>query len=157
MPPLLPPVSPQPFPYLPKSILIIFLAYAGSKPPQTLTSLCRALLGWSVPPDAYMTLRERLDFVIVTLLFGVLVGADFALSVLSAQWFVSTIFRPSVHPQFYNRPPLRNPWDIRTRSLDYWVQLCYFRASSRQSSLHHYSTESSHIGSVSPSRSSSQS
>ncbi|KAG8213882.1 major facilitator superfamily domain-containing protein [Butyriboletus roseoflavus] len=61
--------------------------YAGSKPPQTLTSLCRAVLGRSVPPDAYMTLHERFDFVNVILLFGVLVGATNALSVLSAEWF----------------------------------------------------------------------
>ncbi|KAH0827810.1 major facilitator superfamily domain-containing protein [Lanmaoa asiatica] len=61
--------------------------YAGSKPPQTLSSLCRAILGWSVSPDAYMTFHERFDFVIVTLLFGVFVGATNALSVLSAEWF----------------------------------------------------------------------
>lgn len=95
MPLLLPPVRSKPFPY-PNSFLI-FLAYAGSKPPQSLSSLCHAILGWTVPPDAYMTFRERLDFVIVTTLFGVFVGATNAFSILSAEWFVSTI-RSSVYP-----------------------------------------------------------
>ncbi|KIK90790.1 hypothetical protein PAXRUDRAFT_151101 [Paxillus rubicundulus Ve08.2h10] len=61
--------------------------YAGSKPPQSLTSLSRALFGFAVPPEAYMSPRERVDFVIVVTLFGVLVGATNALSVLSGQWF----------------------------------------------------------------------
>ncbi|KAI9569600.1 MFS general substrate transporter [Boletus coccyginus] len=60
--------------------------YAGSKPPHSLKSLCRAVLGWSVPQDASMTFHERLDFVIVTALFGVFVGATNTFSVLSAQW-----------------------------------------------------------------------
>lgn len=34
-----------------------------------------------------MTLRERIDFLIVTPIFGVLVGATTAMSVLSGQWF----------------------------------------------------------------------
>jgi len=38
-----------------------------------------------------MTLRERIDFLIVTPIFGVLVGATVAMSVLSGQWFVRTI------------------------------------------------------------------
>ncbi|KAF9227412.1 MFS general substrate transporter [Gyrodon lividus] len=61
--------------------------YAGSKPPQTLTSLFRAMFGLAVPPEAYMSPRERTDFLIVTTLFGILVGATNALSVLSGQWF----------------------------------------------------------------------
>ncbi|KAF8554732.1 MFS general substrate transporter [Imleria badia] len=61
--------------------------YAGSKPPKSLTSLCRAIAGLSVPPDAYMTFHERLDFVIITALFGALVGATNAFSVLSGEWF----------------------------------------------------------------------
>ncbi|KAG6372329.1 major facilitator superfamily domain-containing protein [Boletus reticuloceps] len=60
--------------------------YAGSKPAQSLTSLCRAVLGLSVQEDAYMTFHERLDFVIITILFGVFVGAANAFSVLSAEW-----------------------------------------------------------------------
>ncbi|KAL4073952.1 major facilitator superfamily domain-containing protein [Scleroderma citrinum] len=61
--------------------------YSGSKPPPPLSYLCRAILGLEVPQEAYMTPRERVDFVIVTLIFGVLVGATNTLSVLSAQWF----------------------------------------------------------------------
>ncbi|KAF8844366.1 MFS general substrate transporter [Paxillus ammoniavirescens] len=61
--------------------------YAGSKPPQSLTSLCRALFGFAVPAEAYMSPRERADFVIIVTLFGVLVGATNTISVLSGQWF----------------------------------------------------------------------
>lgn len=39
-----------------------------------------------------MTLRERIDFLIVTPIFGVLVGATTAMSVLSGQWFVRAIW-----------------------------------------------------------------
>ncbi|KAG1775430.1 MFS general substrate transporter [Suillus placidus] len=62
--------------------------YAGSKAPQSLYSLLCAMVGKVRPGDpAYMTLHERLDFTINTLLFGVLVGAANALSILSAQYF----------------------------------------------------------------------
>ncbi|KIJ18763.1 hypothetical protein PAXINDRAFT_110383 [Paxillus involutus ATCC 200175] len=61
--------------------------YAGSQPPQSLTSLCRALFGFAVSTEAYMSPRERVDFVIIVTLFGVLVGATNAISVLSGQWF----------------------------------------------------------------------
>ncbi|KAG2145999.1 major facilitator superfamily domain-containing protein [Suillus bovinus] len=62
--------------------------YAGSKAPQSLNSLLRAMIGKVRTGDpAYMTPHERLDFVINTLLFGVLVGAANALSILSAQYF----------------------------------------------------------------------
>lgn len=136
MPPLLPPVSPKPFPYLPKSILIIFLsAYAGSKPPQTLISLCHALLGWSVPPDAYMTWHERLDFVIVALLFGVLVGAENALSVLSAEWFVSTVFRLPVYPHNSTFP--RSPATHGLFGHDRWTIRCILATFGRHRGNRH--------------------
>lgn len=62
--------------------------YAGSKASQSLYSLLCAMVGKVRPSDpAYMTLRERLDFIIDTLIFGVLVGATNALSILSAQYF----------------------------------------------------------------------
>ncbi|KAG2078963.1 MFS general substrate transporter [Suillus decipiens] len=62
--------------------------YAGSKASQSLYSLLCAMVGKVRPSDAaYMTLRERLDFIINTLIFGVLVGAANALSILSAQYF----------------------------------------------------------------------
>ena len=114
MHPLLPQVSSHPFPYPPLSILVP-LAYAGSKPPQTLTSLYRAVLGWSVPPDAYMIPYERLDFVIITALFGVFVGATTAFSVLSAEWLVSPSL--SIPTQLHKLTPSSNPWDIPTRPL----------------------------------------
>ncbi|KAG1732245.1 major facilitator superfamily domain-containing protein [Suillus paluster] len=62
--------------------------YAGSKAPQSLYSLLLAVVGKVSPFDpAYMAPHERLDFTIITLIFGVLVGATNALSVLSAQYF----------------------------------------------------------------------
>ncbi|KAG6331792.1 hypothetical protein ID866_7298 [Astraeus odoratus] len=61
--------------------------YSGSKPPMSLTSLCRAVFGLPVPQEAYMSVHERIDFIIAALIFGALVGATNTLSVLSAQWF----------------------------------------------------------------------
>ena len=82
-------------------------AYSGSKPPQTLTSLCRAVLGLSVPSEACMLPYERLDLVIVTTLFGVFVGATTAFSVLSDQWFVSTVHLIST--QLHNSSTFQQP------------------------------------------------
>ncbi|KAI6118196.1 major facilitator superfamily domain-containing protein [Pisolithus sp. B1] len=53
----------------------------------SLASMCRAMLGLPVSKEAHMSLRERIDFVILTLVFGGLDGAISVLSVLSAQWF----------------------------------------------------------------------
>ncbi|KAI6002257.1 major facilitator superfamily domain-containing protein [Pisolithus orientalis] len=61
--------------------------YSGSKQPLSFTSLFRATLGLAVSKEAYMSRRERIDFVILTLVFGSLDGAINVLSVLSAQWF----------------------------------------------------------------------
>ncbi|KAI6040338.1 major facilitator superfamily domain-containing protein [Pisolithus marmoratus] len=61
--------------------------YSGSKQPLSLTSLCRAMLGLSGSKEAFMSRRERADFIIMMLAFGGLGGAVSALSVLSAQWF----------------------------------------------------------------------
>lgn len=61
--------------------------YSGSKPSLSLSSLCRALFGLPVPQEAYLARRERIDFLITTLIFGSLVGATISMSVLSAQWF----------------------------------------------------------------------
>ncbi|KAI6134496.1 major facilitator superfamily domain-containing protein [Pisolithus thermaeus] len=75
------------------AILLIFDSppspptYSGSKPPLSLISLCRAMLGVSVSKEARMSRRERADFAIMMLAFGGLAGAINALSVLSAQWF----------------------------------------------------------------------
>ncbi|KAG2078964.1 MFS general substrate transporter [Suillus decipiens] len=63
--------------------------YAGSKASQSLHSLLCAMVGKVRPDDpAYMTPHERLDFVITSSIFGVLVGATNALSILSAQYFL---------------------------------------------------------------------
>ena len=51
------------------------IAFSGSKKPPSFTSLCRAVAGLPVRRSAYMTVRERIDFIIIVLLFGVLVGA----------------------------------------------------------------------------------
>ncbi|KAG1858154.1 MFS general substrate transporter [Suillus subluteus] len=62
--------------------------YAGSKASQSLYSLLCAMVGKVSPGDpAYMAPRERVDFTINATLFGVLVGAANALSILSAQYF----------------------------------------------------------------------
>lgn len=51
------------------------IAFAATKKRPSLTSLAHAMLG-KVPRDeyAYMTKRQRIDFVILCVLFGVLVG-----------------------------------------------------------------------------------
>ncbi|KAG0703286.1 MFS general substrate transporter [Suillus ampliporus] len=62
--------------------------YAGSKAPQSLYSLLLAMVGKVCPSDpAYMAPRERLEFLIISLSFGVLSGATNALSILSSQFF----------------------------------------------------------------------
>jgi FLVCR family MFS transporter 7 len=51
-------------------------AYAGSKAPQSLHSLVRAMVGKTSPgEDAYMSPRERLDFAIILPLFAVIGAA----------------------------------------------------------------------------------
>lgn len=55
--------------------LLSEIAFAATKKRPSLTSLAHAMLG-KVPRDeyAYMTKRQRIDFVILCMLFGVLVG-----------------------------------------------------------------------------------
>lgn len=48
------------------------VAYAASKDSLSLISLCRAMLGMKVVPEAYMSLRERFDFLIIALIFACL-------------------------------------------------------------------------------------
>ncbi|KAF9527297.1 MFS general substrate transporter [Crepidotus variabilis] len=62
-----------------------FSASTHQKHQQTLTSLFRAMLGLSVEESAFMSKRERVDFVIVASIFAVLVAATNAFSILSAQ------------------------------------------------------------------------
>ncbi|KAF8902884.1 major facilitator superfamily domain-containing protein [Gymnopilus junonius] len=59
--------------------------YAASKKPLSLLSLCRAMLGLEVEPAARMSRRERFDFTIIVLIFGVLVGSTNGFSILSAE------------------------------------------------------------------------
>lgn len=68
--------------------------YSGSKSPLPPSSLCRAVLGLPVPQEAYMTPRERIDFLIITLVFGAFVGGATAASVLSAEWFQPAGYPP---------------------------------------------------------------
>lgn len=75
--------------------LIFFIAnapptpptYAGSKPSPSLMSLLRAMAGKTVPPEAHMSSRERIDFGIMILIFGTLVAASNAFAILTAQIF----------------------------------------------------------------------
>ncbi|EGO00078.1 hypothetical protein SERLA73DRAFT_180488 [Serpula lacrymans var. lacrymans S7.3] len=60
--------------------------HAGSQKPQEMTSLLRAMVGFKCPPEAHMTLRERIDFMIVIIIFGVLAGMANTFSILSAQY-----------------------------------------------------------------------
>ncbi|KAF8348222.1 major facilitator superfamily domain-containing protein [Amanita rubescens] len=63
--------------------------YAGSKPPQSLLSLLRAMVGMVDPSSgAYMSLRSRIDFAIITIIFGIFVAAANTFSILTAEIFV---------------------------------------------------------------------
>ena len=52
-------------------------AYSGSRKNESVVPLARAMLGLPVEDEeAHMTKRERVDFGIVTLIFGVLVAGS---------------------------------------------------------------------------------
>ncbi|TFK68705.1 MFS general substrate transporter [Pluteus cervinus] len=59
--------------------------YSGSQESPSLSSLLRAMVGRPKAGDSPMSLRERADFVILNLIFGVLVAAVNGFTVLSAQ------------------------------------------------------------------------
>ncbi|KAI0668890.1 MFS general substrate transporter [Trametes maxima] len=62
--------------------------FAGSQEHPSLSSLARALLGRTPREDyTYMSMRQRVDFAIITVVFGVLVGVINAFTVLTAQHF----------------------------------------------------------------------
>jgi len=64
--------------------------YAGSRKPESLLSLLRSMLGLHNSHSdlyGYMTVRERIDFTIVILVFGVLVGAANSFALLTAEIF----------------------------------------------------------------------
>ncbi|KAH7339686.1 major facilitator superfamily domain-containing protein [Rhizoctonia solani] len=61
--------------------------YAGSHPSPPAIQIFRAFIGKSRQGETFMSLRERLDMTIVTLLFGAFVGAFSAFSILINQIF----------------------------------------------------------------------
>ncbi|KIL65843.1 hypothetical protein M378DRAFT_1032878 [Amanita muscaria Koide BX008] len=62
--------------------------YAASKPTGNFASLLRAIIGKINPSsDSYMSVRSRIDFALVTLIFGILVGATNSFSILTGQIF----------------------------------------------------------------------
>ncbi|THH16733.1 hypothetical protein EW146_g3954 [Bondarzewia mesenterica] len=60
--------------------------YSGSKKSPSIFSLIKAVAGRPVPPEAYMTPRERVDFSLVVFVFANLLAAINTFSVLSSQW-----------------------------------------------------------------------
>ncbi|KAL1938967.1 hypothetical protein VTO73DRAFT_11120 [Trametes versicolor] len=60
--------------------------YSGSQKHPSMSSMARALSGRATPDEyTYMTMRQRIDFAIIALVFGVLVGVINAFTVLTAQ------------------------------------------------------------------------
>ncbi|GAB1521231.1 hypothetical protein RhiTH_004322 [Rhizoctonia solani] len=62
-------------------------SHAGSQNSPPLMQILRALVGRARQGEAFMSPRERADMVIITLLFGSLVGAFSAFSILISQIF----------------------------------------------------------------------
>ena len=55
----------------------VLSAYSGSRiPSPSIASLMRATVGLKCPPESYMTLRERFDFVILVSVFASLLAAS---------------------------------------------------------------------------------
>ena len=67
------------------------VAYSGSKKSPPLLSLLRVWVGQEGLPDAFMTKRERFDFGIVTLIFGVLVAACVQIYLFHYQTFIGNV------------------------------------------------------------------
>lgn len=57
-------------------------AFSGSQKPKSLWSLVKAILGMKVDEDSFMTVRERIDFVIIMITFGCMVGQYVSLRLL---------------------------------------------------------------------------
>lgn len=53
----------------------MFAAYAGSKPPASLRGLLLAMAGRPPNRESTMTVRERIDFAVIVVVFGILVAA----------------------------------------------------------------------------------
>ncbi|CAE6510356.1 unnamed protein product [Rhizoctonia solani] len=62
-------------------------SYSGSRPSPPATQIIRALMGRARPGESSMLSRERIDMIIITLLFGSFVGAFTAFSILISQIF----------------------------------------------------------------------
>lgn len=52
------------------------IAHAGSTPSQSVFPLIRALIGQEKQTESRMSTRERIDFAIISVIFGALVGAS---------------------------------------------------------------------------------
>lgn len=79
-----------PFIFLIKEAPPIAPTYAGSRKPPNLTLLLRTMRGLQCSRTdlySYMTVRERIDFILIVSVFGVLVGGANAFSLLTAQIF----------------------------------------------------------------------
>jgi len=63
--------------------------YAASQPAPRFSSLIFAIMGTHTSPDSptYMTRRERIDFAIIFVNFGIIVGIVNAFSILTSQFF----------------------------------------------------------------------
>ena len=72
----------------------VLLAYAGSHPSPPASQIYRAFIGKPHPGESIMSRRERIDMAIITILFGVLVGAFDAFSILINQIFVGPLLSP---------------------------------------------------------------
>lgn len=108
--------------------------------------MARALSGRATPDEyTYMTMRQRIDFAIIALVFGVLVGVYVfspvfqllpqsdpvcpvyrinAFTVLTAQHLVRDLGCQTLSCTHRNTPH-RNPTVTPTRSPDSWEQYCF--------------------------------
>ena len=83
------------------------LAYSGSRiPSPSIISLLRAAVGLRCPPEAYMTLRERSDFVILVTVFSSFVASSVP------GWILFYFLCFSLSPPVSTRSPFsaRNGW-----------------------------------------------
>jgi FLVCR family MFS transporter 7 len=79
------------FVYRTEIILTKTLALAGSLQSPSLLTFVRAWVGLSHPPEAHMSIRERIDFTLIWAIFSTLVAASTDFSILTNQIFVSPI------------------------------------------------------------------
>ncbi|KZP22380.1 MFS general substrate transporter [Athelia psychrophila] len=70
--------------------------FSGSQKPKSLWSLVKAILGMKVDEDSFMTVRERIDFVIIMITFGCMVGQSLGFSLLTGEIFVPFGYSPKI-------------------------------------------------------------